>query len=129
LAGGASRRLAGTQRRTIRQPMRVGGWVRRQGRKVDRRRKPEVGWRAPPRDAAADEGRRLVHRQGRKVDLGREPEIGWRAAPKGSGSRRKPEVRSAGNAGKSIRGASRGLTEGQHRCRKTGFNKVGLPTV
>jgi len=70
----------------------VGGWVRRQGRKVDRRRELEIGWRAAPEDAAEDEtevefkvrlesqaedaSRKRAGRQSRRIDRGRKPEMG-----------------------------------------------------
>jgi hypothetical protein len=83
----------------MQRPMRVGGWVRRQGRKVGRRRKLEVGWKVEPEDgskaqaggslegmaerSAGGASRRPVKRRGRRVDRRRKSQVVRKAGPEG----------------------------------------------
>ena len=76
----------------MQQPIRVGGWVRRQGRKVDRRRESKVNRTAAPEDAAADESRRLGLRQNWKVDQETQVERLTGRLSRTIGRRRKLEV-------------------------------------
>lgn len=86
----------------------VGVEVRRESRRVDGRRKPEISRKAEPEDTIADESRRLIPKAGRKMQQPTRVE-GWVGRPTGrQGSWRKPEAEPEGRAGDWIGDASQG---------------------
>ena len=126
VAGGlvedASPRLAGRRCRRVQQPMRVGGWVRGQSRKVGSRRKLEAIWKAKlegwhsakvggwPEGRAGESAKGasqwLAQRLNRRVGQRRKPMVGTTVQ-----SENRPEAQADGWrngwAGRSIEGESR----------------------
>jgi hypothetical protein len=118
----ASPRLTGRRCRRVQQSMRVGGWVRRQSRKVGSRRKPDAIWKAKlegwqpakvggwPEGTAGGPARSasgwLAQRLNRRVGQRRKPMVDTTAQSENRSAAQVAGWRN-GWAGRSIEGESR----------------------
>jgi len=117
-----SKRKTGGQRRRDTADDKRRGLVRRQGRKVDPRRRSKINWRAAPADAITDESRRLGFR-------GRAGRLTWETQVKQVGWKAEPEDRRKAQAGRRLEGMAGGSAggdgrrSGRRRNRKAGWRR------